>query len=111
MFKRLFWLILGTIVGLSSSFWAQRRIRRTVERFYPERVARKVSASASTLVEDVRAALADGRMAMRQREESLRALGPPAQRAARGESPAQRAARAQAPAQRAARARVGPPTR
>jgi hypothetical protein len=72
VFKRLFWLTVGTLVGLASSFWAQRRLRRAVERYAPDQVARRVSWSVRKLADDVRAAVADGRAAMREREASLR---------------------------------------
>ena len=73
MFKRLFWLTVGVIVGLGSSIWAQRRVRQAVNRLAPEQVRRQVSWSARTLLDDVRAAAAEGRTAMRDREASLRA--------------------------------------
>ena len=72
MFKRLFWLTLGTIVGFTGSVWAQRRIRETIERYYPEQVARQVTTSVKGLGSDLRSAAAAGRAAMREREESLR---------------------------------------
>jgi hypothetical protein len=62
MFKRLFWLCAGVGVGL----WLQRRLRAQIERYAPEQVVRSLSA-------DVRAAAQEGRTAMREREESLRA--------------------------------------
>ena len=73
MFKRLFWLTVGTLIGLGSSFWAQRRLRQAVNRLAPEQVRRRVSWSARALVEDLRAAAAEGRSAMRDREDALRA--------------------------------------
>ena len=72
MFKRLFWLTVGTIVGFSGSVWAQRRIRRQLERYHPDKVARQVSSGAKAFGEDVKAARAAGRDAMRQREAALR---------------------------------------
>lgn len=72
MFKRLFWLTLGTIVGFTGSLWAQRRIRETIERYYPDQVARQVGTSVRSLTSDVRSAAAAGKAAMREREESLR---------------------------------------
>jgi hypothetical protein len=73
VFKRLFWLSVGTLLGLATSFWAQRRLRQAVGRLAPENVRRQMSWSARTLVEDLRAAAADGRVAMREREAFLRA--------------------------------------
>ncbi|MEW6152497.1 MAG: hypothetical protein AB1673_00710 [Actinomycetota bacterium] len=72
MFKRLFWLTVGTAVGFGGSVWAQRRLRRTVERYYPERVAQQVSAGVRSLGDDVKAASREARAAMREREEALR---------------------------------------
>jgi hypothetical protein len=80
VFKRLFWLCVGTVVGLGGSFWAQRRLRQRIERYAPERVAQQVSSSARALGADVRAAAQEGRAAMREREESLRAQFRPAAR-------------------------------
>lgn len=62
MFKRLFWLALGVIAGLSGSYWLQRRVRQAVDRLAPEQVQA-----------DVRAAWQEGRSAMREREQQLRA--------------------------------------
>jgi len=62
VFKRFFWLSVGLTIGYGTSFWLMRTVRRTVERFTP----RSVGA-------EVRAALEDGRAAMRQREAELRA--------------------------------------
>lgn len=73
MFKRLFWLCVGTLIGLASSFWAQRRLRRAVDRLAPDHVRRRVSWSARNLLEDLRGAAADGRSAMQDREAALRA--------------------------------------
>ena len=73
MFKRLFWLTVGTLLGLGSSFWAQRRLRRAVRRIAPEHVRRQLSWWARNLLADLRAAAAEGRAAMREREAALRA--------------------------------------
>ncbi len=73
MFKRLFWLTVGTLLGLGSSFWAQRRLRRAMERLAPEQVRRHLSWSVRNLLADLRAAAAEGRGAMREREAALRA--------------------------------------
>ncbi|MGH9225088.1 MAG: hypothetical protein ACRD2W_15215 [Acidimicrobiales bacterium] len=79
MFKRLFWLTVGTIVGFSGSVWAQRRIKRQIERYHPDKVAQQVSSGVKSFGEDVKAATAAGRAAMREREAALRAqFRPPA---------------------------------
>jgi hypothetical protein len=80
MFKRLFWLTVGTALGFGGSVWAQRRLRQKIEQYYPERVAQQVSTSVRTLSADVLAAAKEGRAAMQERELALRArIRPPAQ--------------------------------
>lgn len=73
MFKRLFWLTVGLTIGYGTSFWLMRTVRRTVERLTPQRVSKDVVAGARSFSADVRAALEDGRAAMREREAELRA--------------------------------------
>ena len=65
MFKRLFWLCTGVGFGFGSSFWLMRAFRRTVDRYRPTRVVARLEG-------DVRAAVAEGRVAMRERETALR---------------------------------------
>lgn len=79
MFKRAFWLTVGTGLGFGGSVWAQRRLRRKIEQYYPEQVAKQVSTSVRTFGADVAAAAKEGKAAMREREEALKArLQPPA---------------------------------
>ena len=73
MFKRLFWLTVGMTIGFGTSFWVYRRMRQTLDRYRPEHVAETVAQSVRGLREDLRAALAEGREAMRQAEADLRA--------------------------------------
>ncbi len=73
MFKRLFWLTVGLTIGYGTSLWLMRTVRRTVERFTPERLSKGAVAGARSFGAEVRAALDDGRAAMRQREAELRA--------------------------------------
>lgn len=68
MFKRLFWM--G--VGVGASFWVRRRVRDTVGRYQPQRVSGEVVAAVHRLGDDVRAAVHEGRVAMREREAELR---------------------------------------
>lgn len=66
MFKRLFWLVTGASFGFGSSFWLQRSVKRSVARYRPAAIAARVG-------QDVAAAVGEGRVAMAQREEQLRA--------------------------------------
>jgi hypothetical protein len=73
VFKRLFWLTVGTVVGFGGSLWAQRRFRRQIERYKPEQVTERAITSVRALGHDVRVAARHGRDAQREREEALRA--------------------------------------
>lgn len=73
MFKRLFWLSVGLTAGFGTSFWLMRTVRRTVERFTPERLSSDVVAGARSLGGELKAAVDEGRAAMREREAELRA--------------------------------------
>ncbi|MDQ6839999.1 MAG: hypothetical protein M3256_17515 [Actinomycetota bacterium] len=72
MLKRLRWITMGAAVGFGGSVWAQRRVKRTVERFLPDRVGSDAVQRARYLADDVRDALKEGRTAMHVREEELR---------------------------------------
>ncbi len=73
MFKRLFWLTVGLTVGSGTSLWLMRTVRRTVERFTPERLGRDVATGARSLGAELKAAVEEGFAAMREREAELRA--------------------------------------
>lgn len=73
MLKRLFWLLLGAGFGFGVSFWLVRTIRQTVERYTPERMSAELASALRDLGKDLRAAVAEGRDAMREREAELRA--------------------------------------
>lgn len=73
MFKRLFWLTMGMTVGFGTSFWFYRTVKETVSRYAPERVADDLTRTVRTVRAEVRAALAEGRRAMREAEADLRA--------------------------------------
>ena len=72
MFKRLFWLMVGIGFGFGASFWVTRRVRETIDRYRPQRVSNDMAAAFRGLGADVRAAMAEGRTAMRERELELR---------------------------------------
>lgn len=73
MFRRLFWLVVGAGFGFGVSFWLMRFVRQTVERYSPERVSDDLAGALRSFGADLRAAANEGRMAMREREEELRA--------------------------------------
>ena len=73
MFRRLFWLTVGVALGFGASFWLMRFVRETVSRYTPERVSGDLADAIRSFGQDLRAAVADGREAMREREAELRA--------------------------------------
>ena len=73
MFKRLFWLAIGVGFGFGLSFWMMRFMRETMQRYTPERVSSDLADAMKGLGADLRAAVADGREAMREREAEIRA--------------------------------------
>lgn len=73
MFKRLFWLMIGAGFGFGMSFWMMRFVRDTMQRYTPERVSSDLAGALRGLGTDLRAAVADGREAMREREAEIRA--------------------------------------
>jgi hypothetical protein len=72
MFKRLLWLMIGAGFGFGVSFWVVRTVRQVVERYTPERVSTDLASAIQGLGKDLRAAVAEGREAMREREAELR---------------------------------------
>jgi hypothetical protein len=73
VFKRLFWLVMGASFGFGVSFWVTRAVKQTVARYTPERVSTDLAGALKALGEDLRAAVAEGREAMREHERALRA--------------------------------------
>ena len=73
MFRRLFWLVIGAGFGFGVSFWLMRFVRSTVERYSPERVSDDLAEAIRSFGKDLRAAVSEGREAMRERETELRA--------------------------------------
>ena len=73
MFRRLLWLMIGVGFGFGVSFWMMRFVRDTMQRYTPERVSSDLAGAMKGLGTDLRAAVADGREAMREREAEIRA--------------------------------------
>jgi hypothetical protein len=65
MFKRARWTAIGFVLGLGSSWAVMRRLRRAAMRYAPPSVVDRWSGN-------VRAAVGEGRTAMRQREAELK---------------------------------------
>jgi hypothetical protein len=63
--KRLRWIVIGFVLGLGASWTVMQRIRRVARRYVPAEVADRWGGT-------VRAAVDEGRSAMRTREAELR---------------------------------------
>jgi hypothetical protein len=72
MFKRAFWLTTGAGFGFGMSLWVQRTVKRTAARYAPQRVTNELTRTVRGITGDVRAAVQEGRDAMREREAALR---------------------------------------
>lgn len=70
--KRVFWLVVGYGAGIGSSLYAARKVKAAARRYTPEGLADRVSGSVGGTVREVKAAVAEGRIAMREREAELR---------------------------------------
>jgi hypothetical protein len=72
MFKRMRWMAMGMGVGV----WAQRKAKRWMKSYTPPevaaRAARRSTEAAGRRAGELRGVFAEGRQAMRQREEELR---------------------------------------
>ncbi len=73
MFKRLFWLMVGAGFGFGVSFWLMRFVKAKAARYTPERVTSDLADAVRGFGQDLRAAVAEGRAAMQEREVELRA--------------------------------------
>lgn len=69
MFKRARWIAMGVGMGASGSVWVRRRVRRFLRTYTPPQVASRAATQAKG---QWKAALADGRTAMQEREAQLR---------------------------------------
>ena len=65
MLRRFFWLVVGFMLGLGSSWAFGRRMRHVAQRYVPAEVADRWSGT-------MRAAVTEGRDAMREREAHLK---------------------------------------
>lgn len=73
MLKRLTWFVIGAVVGSCTTLWALTVARAKARQLAPAQVAGAVTARARSRLDDVRDAIFEGRLAMREREAELRA--------------------------------------
>ena len=72
MLRRAFWLGTGVGLGVGGSYWLTRFVRDTAARYAPERVSNDLASALKGFGADVKAAVVEGRDAMRARELDLR---------------------------------------
>lgn len=65
MFRRFFWLALGFALGATSSWALSRRVKRVADRYVPSEIRDRWAGT-------VKAAVGEGREAMRAREAELK---------------------------------------
>ena len=65
MIKRLVWFCIGTGFGFWLAVRLGRTVRESVERYTPEQLAGRLAGATAGIRQDVRAAVAEGRVAMR----------------------------------------------
>lgn len=70
--KRVRWMGAGLAVGFGGALWAQRKAKAIAARYTPASVAGRGVNRALDFPGEVRAALREGRAAMREREAELR---------------------------------------
>jgi hypothetical protein len=70
--KRVFWLAVGYGAGIGTSFYATRKVKAAARRYTPEGLGDRLSDTVTGISRDVRAAVTEGRTAMREREAELR---------------------------------------
>jgi hypothetical protein len=77
MLRRVRWFGAGAAIGIGASVWGQRKLKLVAARYRPAeygpaRLAGSAIDKARTWPTEVRAALYEGRITMRQREAELR---------------------------------------
>jgi hypothetical protein len=73
VFRRLFWLVVGAAFGFGISFWLMRTLRQTAARYTPAGIGGGVADALRQLGTDLGEAVAEGRAAMAETEERIRA--------------------------------------
>lgn len=71
MFKRIVWFGIGAAAGASGAVWAEQQVRRRLDALGPDHVVSAAGRSARRVGRTVADAVAEGRAAMREREDEL----------------------------------------
>jgi hypothetical protein len=71
--KRVKWIGAGVALGVGSSLWAQWKVKSVMARYSPAGVGGTAVTRVKVWPGQVRAAIEEGRVAMREREAELRA--------------------------------------
>jgi hypothetical protein len=66
-------LVVGASFGFGASFWVSRAVKQTMERYSPPRLSGDLSRAIQAFGTDIRAAVTEGKEAMREHEAALRA--------------------------------------
>lgn len=85
--RRLFWLGVGAVAGASGTVWAERKVRSRLDQLAPDHLVVSAGNKARDVGRSVVDAVAEGRGAMREREDELRrsyATGPASSTTHRG---------------------------
>lgn len=69
--RRLVWLGIGALAGASGTVWLERKVRQRLDALQPDHAVRVAAERARTAGRTVAEAVAEGRDAMRTREQEL----------------------------------------
>lgn len=78
--RRWFWLGVGAVAGASGTIWAEHKVRTRLDRLGPDHLVVTAGNKARDVGRSVVDAVAEGRGAMREREDELRRTYDPSNR-------------------------------
>ena len=70
--KRLFWMGVGAVAGVSGTVWAERKVKAQLDALQPDALVVTAGNKAKAVGRSVVDAVVDGRGAMREREAELK---------------------------------------
>lgn len=73
MFKRVTWMGMGVVAGAAGTLWTQRKVKAQVDRLTPPALVDAAKARVIDVRDVVAAAVDEGRAAMRETEDRMRA--------------------------------------